>query len=134
MYDGFYTVCTNLEDPVETIIAINKGRWQIEDTFRTMKTECKARPVYLQRDGRIKAHFLTCFIALLVLRILKKKLKIKTTKEELIHTLRDMKIYKLRDLGYLSAYTRTDITDALNEAVGIKTDNEFISTKTIKKF
>ena len=133
MFDGFYAICTNLEDPVESIISVNKGRWQIEATFRTMKTECKARPVYLQRDDRIKAHFLTCFIALLVLRMLQKKLTIKTTTEDILFTLRKMRVYKLRDLGYLCAYTRTDLTDNLNETFGLCTDTEFISAKTMKK-
>jgi transposase len=74
-YDGFYAVCTNLaEMSVSEIIGINKGRWKIEECFRIMKTEFKARPVYLQDDDRIKAHFLTCFIALFVYRILEKKL------------------------------------------------------------
>ena len=79
-YDGFYAVCTNLEDMgVDEIIRINKKRWEIEECFRIMKTEFKARPVYLQREDRIKAHFLTCFISLFVYRILEKKI------EEKIH-------------------------------------------------
>ena len=133
-YDGFYAVCTTLEDPTDKILAVNKKRWQIEAAFRVLKTECKARPVYLQRDDRIKAHFLTCFIALLILRILEKQLDSDATTEELLHTLRGMKVYKLRDLGYLSAYTRTDLTDKLNKTFDMKTDAEFISVKTIKKY
>ena len=69
-YDGFYAVCTNLDDMgIDEMIRINKKRWEIEECFRIMKTEFKARPVYLQREDRIKAHFLTCFIATLLLII-----------------------------------------------------------------
>lgn len=66
MYDGFYAVTTDMESDVSEIIAINKRRWQIEECFRIMKTEFEARPVYLQLDDRIKAHFLICFLSLLV--------------------------------------------------------------------
>ena len=74
-YDGFYAVCTNLEDMgIDEIIRINRKRWEIEECFRIMKTEFKARPVYLRREDRIKAHFITCYIALFVFRLLEKKL------------------------------------------------------------
>lgn len=132
-YDGFYAVCTTLSDDAQKIVAINKKRWQIEESFRTMKSEFKARPVYLRRDDRIKAHFLTCFIALLILRILEQKLSVDFTSDELIKTLRTMNVYALRDIGYLCAYTRTALTDALNAAFGIATDSEFISVKSMKK-
>jgi transposase len=75
-YDGFYAVCTNLENKsVSEIVRINKKRWEIEECFRIMKTEFRARPVYLRKEDRIKAHFLTCYIALMVYRILEKKLE-----------------------------------------------------------
>ena len=90
-YDGFYGVCTNLEDDVTEIIKVNQRRWEIEESFRIMKSEFKARPVYLSRDDRIQAHFLICFIALLIHRILEKKLEEKYTAEEIIETLRNMK-------------------------------------------
>ena len=132
-YDGFYAVCTTLSDDAQKIVAINKKRWQIEESFRTMKSEFKARPVYLRRDDRIEAHFLTCFIALLILRILEQKLSGAFTSDELIRTLRNMNVYALRDIGYLCAYTRTALTDDLNAAFGIATDSEFISVKSMKK-
>ncbi|MFA1820897.1 transposase [Virgibacillus oceani] len=73
MYDGFYAVCTNLESTIEEIIRINHRRWEIEEAFRILKNEFQARrPVYLQRESRIKAHFLTCFLSLLMYRILEK--------------------------------------------------------------
>ena len=124
MYDGFYAVCTNLEEVggVDQIIRINKKRWEIEECFRIMKTEFKARPVYLKREDRIKAHFLTCFFALFIFRILEKKLDEKYTCKRIIRTLREMTMYHPGEkLGYLPAYTRTDLTDALHEAAGFRT-------------
>lgn len=132
-FDGFYAVCTTLEKDIKEIIHINKMRWQIEAAFRTMKSEFKARPVYLRNDDRINAHFLTCFLSLLILKIIEKKTFNKYSQEQLLHTLREMSVYRLRDIGYLSAYTRTEITDSLHDAFGFRTDNEFISDKTMKK-
>ncbi len=134
-YDGFYAVCTNLDDMgIDEIIRINKKRWEIEECFRIMKTEFKARPVYLQREDRIKAHFLTCFISLFVYRILEKKLYEKYTVEEIITTLRDMNMHRPGDkLGYNPAYTRTDLTDDLHAACGFRTDYEIITDINMKK-
>lgn len=72
MYDGFYGVCTNLESSVEEIVKINQRRWEIEESFRILKSEMRSRPVYLQKDERIKAHFLVCFLSLLIYRLLEK--------------------------------------------------------------
>ena len=74
-FDGFYGVCTNLEDNAEEIIKVNQRRWEIEESFRIMKSEFKARPVYLSRDDRITAHFTTCFLSLVLLRFLEKRLE-----------------------------------------------------------
>ena len=134
-YDGFYAVCTNLDDMgVDEIIRINKKRWEIEECFRIMKTEFKARPVYLQREDRIKAHFLTCFLSLFVFRILEKQLNEKYTCEEIINTLRSMDMYRPGDkLGYMPAYTRTDLTDDLHAVSGFRTDYEIITDINMKK-
>ena len=133
-YDGFYAVATNLEDNVSEIIRINKQRWEIEESFMIMKSEFKARPVYLSRDDRIKAHFTTCFIALVLFRYLEKiKLKEVCTCEELIDSLRDMKLCRLKTAGYIPAYTRTDLTDKLHEACGFRTDYEVIPPANLKK-
>ena len=132
-YDGFYAVCTTLERSVAEIIKINKQRWQIEAAFRTMKTEFKARPVYLRNDNRIEAHFLTCFLALLTLKIIEKKLNNQYTGEEIINTLRNMHCHKIKGLGFLSSYEPSAITDELHNAFGFRTDNEFISEKNFKK-
>ncbi len=134
-YDGFYAVCTNLDDAgIDQIIRINKKRWEIEECFRIMKTEFKARPVFLQREDRIKAHFLTCFIALFIFRILEKKLDEKYTCEQIIRTLREMTVYRPGEkLGYLPSYTRTDLTDALHEVAGFRTDYEILTDISMKK-
>ncbi len=128
-YDGFYAVCTNLDDDPADIARINRDRWEIEESFRIMKSEFEARPVYLQRDDRIKAHFLTCFITLMVYRILEKQLGQKYTCEELIGTLRDMNMRQVKDQGYIPCYTRTEITDALHENAGFRTDYELVTPK-----
>ena len=128
-YDGFYAVCTNLDDDPADIVRINRDRWEIEESFRIMKSEFEARPVYLQRDDRIKAHFLTCFITLMIYRILEKQLDQKYTCEELIGTLRDMNMRQLKDQGYIPCYTRTAITDALHKNAGFRTDYELVTPK-----
>lgn len=134
-YDGFYAVCTDLEEMgVEQIVRINKKRWEIEECFRIMKTEFKARPVFLRREDRIKAHFLTCFIALFIFRILEKKLGEKYTCEEIIKTLHDMTMYRPGEkMGYLPSYTRTDLTDALHEEAGFRTDYEILTDISMKR-
>ena len=134
-YDGFYAVCTNLEEmSIDQIIRINQKRWEIEECFRIMKTEFKARPVFLQREDRIKAHFLTCFIALFIFRILEKRLHEKYTCEEIIRTLRTMTMYRPGEgLGYMPSYTRTDLTDALHETAGFRTDYEILTDISMKR-
>lgn len=132
-YDGLYAVCTNLEYSVSDIIRINQKRWKIEECFRIMKTEFKARPVYLSRKERITAHFTTCFTALIIYRILEKKLNEKYTCEELINTIRSMNMMIAPGEGYIPTYTRTDITDALHEAFGFRTDYQITSQKNMRK-
>lgn len=138
LYDGFYAVCTNLDDNAEAIVRINHKRWEIEECFRIMKTEFKARPVYLSREDRIKAHFLTCCASLVLYRILEKKLTEKFPKanfscHEIIQTLRNMNMMVSPGDGYIPVYERTDLTDALHEISGFRTDFEIISNKNMKK-
>ncbi|MDD4112637.1 MAG: IS1634 family transposase [Herbinix sp.] len=133
IYDGFYAVCTNLEDDAVAITKINHRRWEIEECFRIMKSEFKARPVYLSRDDRIKAHFTTCFLALTIYRYLEKKLDEKFTSHQIITELRNMDFYSIPTEGYIPTYTRTDFTDALHETFGFRTDYEIVSTKQMKK-
>ena len=132
-YDGFYGVCTNLEDDVTEIIKVNQRRWEIEESFRIMKSEFKARPVYLSRDDRIIAHFTTCFLSLVLHRYLEKELKEKYTASEIIETLRNMNLTKATLEGYIPSYTRTDLTDLLHETFDFRTDYEIIENKNIKK-
>ena len=132
-YDGLYAVCTNLEYDVSNIIKINQKRWEIEECFRIMKTEFKARPVYLSRKDRITAHFTTCFTALVIYRILEQKLNEKYTCEELIETIRSMNMMIAPGEGYIPTYTRTDITDDLHDVFGFRTDYQITSQKNMRK-
>ena len=132
-YDGLYAVCTNLEDCVEDIIRVNKRRWEIEESFRIMKTDFKSRPVYHSKDEMIKAHFITCFLALIIYRYVEKKLDEKYTAPEIIETLRDMDMKLENETSYIPNYVRTDLTDALHDKFGFRTDFEVISEKNIKK-
>lgn len=132
-FDGFYSVCTNLNGDINKIIEINKNRWEIEETFRILKTEFKARPVYLSRDDRVQAHFTTCFLSLLIYRLLEKKLKEKYTTNEIIDTLKDMNFMALKGDGYIPLYTRTDLTDDLHELFDFHTDTQIVNEKNMKK-
>lgn len=134
MYDGFYAVCTNLEDEAAAITKINHRRWEIEECFRIMKSEFKARPVYLSRDDRIQAHFTTRFLALVLYRYLEKSLGEKFTSHEIIEGLKDMNFYSIPTEGYVPTYTRNDFTDALHETYGFRTDYEIVSLKKMKNY
>lgn len=133
MYDGFYAVVTNLEGDIRELININKQRWEIEENFRIMKSEFEARPVFVRRGDRIKAHFLTCFISLLVYRLLEKKLGEEFTCSQILETLRTMNVTLLsKDSGYIPSYKRTKITDKLHNSFGFRTDYEFIRKSTMR--
>ncbi|WP_422487386.1 IS1634 family transposase [Gudongella sp. DL1XJH-153] len=132
MYDGFYAVCTNLEDEVSDIISVNHRRWEIEECFRIMKSEFKSRPVYLSRDERIQAHFTTCFLSLVVYRYLEKALDSKFTTCEIIKGLRDMNFYEIPGEGLIPTYVRDDFTDALHDAFGFRTDYQILKHKQVK--
>lgn len=132
-YDGLYAVCTNLEDSVEEIIKVNKRRWEIEENFRIMKTDFKSRPVYHKRDEMIKAHFLTCFLSLVIYRYVEKKLDEKYTAPEIIETLRNMNMKLENETSYIPNYIRTDLTDDLHDKFGFRTDFEVLSEKKFKK-
>ena len=131
-YDGFYAVATNLKDDAESIVRINSRRWEIEESFRIMKSEFDARPVYLSREDRITAHFLTCFLALTVYRYLEKKIGDDFSCSELLNTLKSMDFMKLEGQGYVPVYTRTEITDRLHESFGFRTDYEIVTSKMMK--
>ena len=133
MYDGFYAVITNLEGDIREIININKQRWEIEENFRIMKSEFEARPVFVRREDRIKAHFLICFISLLAYRLLEKKLGEEFTCSQILETLRNMNVTLLsKDSGYIPSYKRTKITDKLHSSFGFRTDYEFTRKSTMR--
>ena len=132
-YDGLYAVCTNLEDNVNKIIKINHRRWEIEESFRLMKSEFKSRPVYLSRDDRIKAHFTTCFLALTIFRYLEKILDEKFTAEKIIETLRNYNFRNFPGFGYVPLYTPNNLIHALHDKTGINTNYEILNYKKFKK-
>lgn len=134
-FDGFYGICTDLEDKATDIIKTNGGRWIIEDCFRITKTEFEARPVYLQRDDRIKAHFLTCFLALILYKYLAKKINragCHFSANNIISTLKDMNFVSLAGEGYIPTYTRTDLTNNLHGSAGFRTDTQIVSKQRMK--
>lgn len=131
-YDGLYAVCTNLEDDVQDIIKINHKRWEIEESFRIMKSEFNARPVFHSNEDAIKAHFLICFLALTIYRYLEKKLDEKYTVGEIIDSLKEMDL-SVKDGDYIPNYTRTNLTDDLHEKFSFRTDFEILTEKNLKK-
>ena len=132
-FDGYYGVCTNLEDDVSEIIKTNHRRWEIEECFRIMKSEFKARPVYLSNDDRIEAHFITCFISLIIYRLLEKRLKEKFTCHEIISQLKELNFKEVKGEGYEPLYMRTDLTDALHEVFGFHTDYQIVTASMMRK-
>ncbi len=134
-FDGFYGICTDLEDKATDIIKTNGGRWIIEDCFRITKTEFEARPVYLQRDDRIKAHFLTCFLALILYKYLAKKINragYHFSANNIISTLKDMNFVSVAGEGYIPTYTRTDLTNNLHGSAGFRTDTQIVTKQRMK--
>ena len=136
-YDGLYAVCTDLlNDGVGEILKVSEGRWQIEECFRIMKTDFSARPVYLQDENRIRAHFLICFLALTIYRFLERKLNFKYTCEEILDTLKSMNFAEIQEQGFIPLYSRSVITDDLHNACGFRTDSQFLTKskmRTIQK-
>lgn len=132
-YDGYYGITTNLNGDISEILAISKNRWEIEESFRILKTDFDSGTIHLSSEDRIKAHFLTCFISLLIYRILENKLDYKYTHNQIIEKLREMEVYEEKGIGYSPAYVRTDLTDDLHEVFGFRTDYEIIPYKDFEK-
>lgn len=132
-YDGYYALTTNLVGDVNEIFKVVKGRWEIEESFRIMKSDFLARPVNLSREDRIKSHFLTCFISLFLYRLLEKKLDYKYTTSQILNTLRNMNVLESKGDGYIPIYTRTDLTDELHNIFNFRTDYEINTYKNFKK-
>ena len=132
-YDGFYALTTNLVGNISEILKIVKGRWEIEESFRIMKSDFLARPVNLSREDRIKSHFLTCFISLFIYRLLEKKLNYNYTTSEILKTLRNMEMLEHKGIGFEPIYERTVLTDDLHNIFNFNTDIEIVTYKKIKK-
>lgn len=132
-YDGYYGVTTNLNGDIQEILNIVKNRWEIEESFRILKTDFDSGTIHLSREDRIKAHFLTCFISLLLCRILENKLNFKYTNIQIIEKLREMEVFEEKGTGYSPAYIRDDLTDDLHEVFAFRTDFEIISYEDFKK-
>ena len=132
-YDGYYALTTNLNGDITEIFKIVKGRWEIEESFRIMKSDFVARPINLSREDRIKAHFMTCFISLFIYRLLEKKLNYKYTTSQILSTLKNMTMVEQKGLGFEPIYERTNITDSLHELFNFNTDLELINYKKMKK-
>ena len=137
LYDGMYAVTTDLlDDDVKDILKVSEGRWEIEECFRIMKTDFEARPIYLQEDMRIKAHFLICFLALVIYRYLEKGLGNTYTCETILAKLKTMNFANVQEQGFMPLYTRDKLTDALHQVCGFETDFQLITKsqmKTIQK-
>lgn len=130
-YDGYYGITTNLTGEIKDILKISKNRWEIEESFRIMKTDFDTGTIYLSREDRIKAHFLTCFVSLIIFRIIENKLEYNYTDTKIIDKLRDMDIFEEKGTGYSPAYIRDDLTDDLHKAFGFRTDYEIMTYKKI---
>ena len=137
LYDGMYAVTTDLlDDDVKDILKVSEGRWEIEECFRIMKSDFEARPVYLHNDTRIKAHFLICFLALMIYRYLEKELNYAFTCETILDKLKSMNFADIQEQGFIPLYTRDKLTDALHGICGFDTDYKFITKsqmRTIQK-
>lgn len=133
-FDGFYAICSNLEDETAVgIIRANSQRWEIEDMFRTLKTEFESRPVYLRRNDRIVAHFITCFLALLIFKTLKMKLNMPDiSTAQLRKTLIDMNYLQVRGEGYMPVFEGNDITTAIVGLVAPSLQNQIITMRNMK--
>ena len=133
MYDGYYAVCTDLvDDDIKDILAVSEGRWEIEESFRIMKTDFEAHPIFVRREDRIKAHFLVCYMALLLFRLVEKKLNSSFTAPKIIDTLRDYRLLKINGQGYIPEYKRTDLTDRLHEVFKFRTDTEIVPLSVMR--
>jgi len=135
-YDGFYAVATNLDDDAKTVIRISSNRYKIEDCFRITKTNLSARPVYHQKPRRITAHFMVCYTALLIYRLLETKLNrygIHFSIENIIETLKNMEVANIEDMCYMSTYDNSKVCTALNAIWGLGLDKKYYQPKELNK-
>ena len=135
LYDGYYSVITNLEGSPKEIIRINENRWEIEESFRIMKTNLKSRPFYLSTKEHIEAHFLICFIALTIFRILEKELDNRYTVDEIISNLKNINVCPLKnETIYSSLYKESEFINLLDKKTNIKLSKEAFYINELKKY
>ena len=135
-YDGFYAVATNLDDSAKDILEVSANRYKIEDCFRVMKTNFSARPVFHQKRERIVAHFMICYTALLIYRLMEKKLDLHGTHytaDALIETMKSMDVANIEDMCYMSTYTSSEACTALNAITGLGLDKKYYQPKELNK-
>lgn len=136
-YDGFYAVATNIFDMDETeILDIQSRRYKIEDCFRVLKTNFSSRPVYHHKENRIKAHFLICYTALLIYRLLEVKLdrnKTHFSTEQIIETLKNIEVIECSNMYYQACYTGSDVLDSLEQIFDLKLNRKYYQPKTLNK-
>lgn len=135
-YDGFYAIATNLDDDAKTVIEISSNRYKIEDCFRIMKTNLSAHPIFHQKPKRIIAHFMICYTALLIYRLLETKLNRYGTHfaiDPIIETLRSMEVANLEDMCYMSTYTSSQVCTALNAVFDLGLDKKYYQPKELNK-
>lgn len=135
-YDGFYAVATNLDDSAKDILAVAQNRYKIEDCFRIMKTNFDARPVFLKKPERIRAHFLICYTALLIYRLMECKLDdnlTHVTTSNLIKTLRNMNVVNMDDMYYKSIYSGSQALDALERCFELQLNRKYYRPSDLNK-
>ena len=134
-YDGFYAVATNLNDTPQTILSIAADRYKIEECFRILKTDFSGRPVYHRTEPRIRAHFMICYAALLIYRLLEKKLNAVChySIENVIQTLQNMKVVPIDIIGYLAAYQGSEISNSLNKIFNMDLNKKYYLPKELNK-
>ncbi len=133
-YDGLYAICTDLlDDEPSELLKVSESRWQIEACFRIMKTDFQARPVYVRREDRIKAHFLVCFLSLLVYRLLERELGKAYTCDQILSKLKTMNFASIEGQGFMPLYRRDELTDALHGISNFRTDYQFITKQKMKE-
>ena len=135
-YDGYYAVATNLEDDVKSILAINSKRYKIEDCFRVLKTNFRSRPIYHRNPKRIIAHFMICYTALLIYRLLENKLDqygTHFTTENILGTLKNMNVSNVQDMYYMATYTGSEVCTALNGIYALGLDKKYYNPKALNK-
>ena len=136
-YDGFYAVATNLDDPAKDILAVMEKRYKIEECFRIMKTNFNGRPIFHREDRRIRAHFMICYTALLVYRLLECKLDDQGTHitvDDLIATLKNMNVTNVHDVEYMALYTGSTALDAMVQLTGLPLDRAHYRPKDLQKY